>query len=65
MQAWNFQLLDHDNQTLDVKLAAARYILATLSLMLLGLGFLWAIIDRDRLFLHDRLLKTKVVMRQK
>jgi len=64
MQAWRLQLLDNNNQALDVKVAVVRYILATLSLMLLGLGFLWAIVDRDRLFLHDRLLKTKIVMRQ-
>ena len=64
MQAWNFQLLDHDNQTLDVKLAVARYMLATLGLVLLGLGFLWAIVDKNHLFLHDRLLKTRIVMRQ-
>jgi len=65
MQAWRLQLLDKNNHTLDLKLAVIRYILATLSLMLLGLGFFWAIVDRDNLFLHDRLLKTKVQVRCK
>lgn len=65
MQAWRFQLLDEKNQLLTMKLAAARYLLATLSLALCGIGFLWAVIDRNHLYLHDRLLKCKVVMQPK
>lgn len=65
MQVWRLKLLDEENQLLTMKLAAARYLLATLSLALCGLGFLWAVIDRDHLFLHDRLLKCKVVLQSK
>ena len=57
MQAWHLKLVSHDKQLLTIRLATTRYVLATLSFMLLGLGFLWAAIDRDTLFLHDRILK--------
>ena len=61
MQAWKFKLVNQENQLLSLKLAIARYLLATLSLVLCGLGFLWAVVDKDGLFLHDRLLKCKIV----
>jgi uncharacterized RDD family membrane protein YckC len=41
--------------------AVHRYLLATLGLAALGLGFLWALFDRDRQFLHDRLAGTALV----
>ena len=62
MQTWQLKLVNQDAQLLSVKVAVARYILACVSLMLFGLGFLWAIIDRDHLFLHDRLLQTRIIV---
>lgn len=62
MQAWKISLVTEQNHLLDLKLAVMRYILATLSFAALGLGFLWAICDRQGLFLHDRLLDTKLVL---
>lgn len=60
-QAWKIKLVNERQQTLTVSQAFMRYVLASLSLLLLGAGFLWALIDRNRLFLHDRLLKTRLV----
>src|SRR6266704_3164467 len=42
--------------------AALRYALAWPSLLVFGVGFLWAFVDRDRQFLHDRLAGTRIVM---
>jgi len=39
-----------------------RYALAWPSVLLFGAGLLWALIDRDRQFLHDRLAGTCVVL---
>ncbi len=61
MQAWHFHVLTQDGSFLSMRMAMIRYLLATLSLMLLGFGFLWAIVDRENLFLHDRLLKNKLI----
>jgi uncharacterized RDD family membrane protein YckC len=61
MQAWKIKLIGDDSQLLSLNIAILRYVLATLSVVLCGLGFLWAIMDRQHLFLHDRLLKTRIV----
>ena len=61
MQTWQLKLFNQKAQLLSLKAAIFRYVLASLSLMVFGLGFLWAIVDRDRLFLHDRLLKNKII----
>lgn len=61
MQAWKIKLIDDDSQLLSLNIAILRYVLATLSVVLCGLGFLWAIMDRQHLFLHDRLLKNRIV----
>jgi uncharacterized RDD family membrane protein YckC len=61
MQAWKLKLVGHDGQLLSLKIAILRYVLATLGMVLCGLGFLWAIVDNQHLFLHDRLLKSRIV----
>ena len=61
MQTWQLKLINQDAQLLPLKAAIVRYVLASLSLMLFGLGFLWILVDRDRLFLHDRILKNKII----
>lgn len=61
MQTWRLKIVNQHNQLLGMPILFKRYVLATMSLMLLGLGFLWVIIDRDKLYLHDRLLNSKIV----
>jgi len=41
--------------------AVLRYLIAWPSVLFFGIGLLWAIFDKDHLFLHDRLAGTKVV----
>jgi len=38
-----------------------RFCLALAGLALAGAGFWWALFDRDRQFLHDRLLGTRLI----
>jgi len=61
MQAWKLKLVTDDSQLLGLKAALLRYLLATLSFALCGLGFLWAIVDRQHLFLHDRILRSRIL----
>ena len=61
MKTWQLKLVNKDGQLLPLNLAMARYVLSTLSLVLFGLGFLWAMVDRDHLYLHDRLLNTHII----
>jgi uncharacterized RDD family membrane protein YckC len=60
-QTWKIKLVDQRNNTLSPKQAVNRYALASLSLLIFGLGYLWALADKDGLFLHDRLLKTRFI----
>ena len=50
-----------DGSPVGVARAIQRYALAILGFFALGLGFLWALVDRDRQFLHDRLAGTALV----
>jgi uncharacterized RDD family membrane protein YckC len=61
-QAWKIKLVNADGQLLSINQAFMRYVLASISLLVLGLGFLWALVDKDRLFLHDRLSKTRLAL---
>jgi hypothetical protein len=36
-------------------------VLASISLLVFGLGYLWALVDKEHLFLHDRMLKTHFI----
>jgi uncharacterized RDD family membrane protein YckC len=61
LKAWKMKIVSQSNNNLAFKICFLRYILASVLLMLFGLTLLWAFMDRDRLFLHDRLLKTKCI----
>ena len=61
MQTWRIQLLRLDGNPLSVGQAVRRYLIASFSLMFFGLGFLWAIFDREGLYLHDRFTGSRLV----
>jgi len=61
MRTWKLKLVDQHGQLLMPLAAMLRYGLVCLSLMLFGLGFLWALIDRDRLYIHDRLIGSRII----
>lgn len=60
-QAWKIKLVNTESSLLSVQQALLRYLLVTVSFIVFGVGFLWAVVDKDSLFLHDRLLKTRFV----
>lgn len=60
-QAWKIKLVNADKTPLTYRKALVRYLLATVSLFCFGLGFLWAVVDKEHLFLHDRLANTRLV----
>lgn len=63
MQTWRLKVVDaRDGRLPGLWRAALRYAVAWPSLYFLGVGILWAILDRDRQFLHDRLAGTCVVL---
>ena len=63
MQTWRLALVNAaDGRQPDLLHCWLRYALAWPSLWLGGIGLLWALIDRDRQFLHDRLAGTCIVL---
>jgi uncharacterized RDD family membrane protein YckC len=61
MKTWRMRLVDGHNGPLTARRAAARYALAAAGIALLGAGYWWAFLDRDRQFLHDRLAGTRII----
>ncbi|MDP1897905.1 MAG: RDD family protein, partial [Sulfurimicrobium sp.] len=61
MKTWHLRLVSADGAPLTRRRAILRFALALPS-TLLGIGILWALFDRERLFLHDRLAKTKIIL---
>lgn len=61
MKTWRIKLLTRNGTALTVRRALLRFLLAWLSLGLMGIGIVWAWFDLDRQFLHDRLAHTRLV----
>jgi len=61
MQSWGLQVETEDGSVPGKGAATVRFVVACLSLAVLGLGFLWQLWDRERLTWHDRLSKTRLV----
>lgn len=62
MQTWRLKVVSVDGRPLTPAAAWLRYLLSWPSVLCLGLGLMWALVDRDRQFLHDRLAGTCVVL---
>lgn len=60
-QTWRLQLVNEAGTQLSTKQAVIRYALASASAVVFGLGFLWALVDKNRLYLHDRILKSHFI----
>lgn len=61
MQTWKFRVISVDGNQLTLKQAVARYLFAVIGIFFFGCGVIWALFDRDRQFLHDRLAGTRIV----
>jgi len=61
MKTWRIKLTDLDGSIIDLPRGILRFTLASLGLFGFGVGFLWALFDPQRQFLHDRLAKTRLV----
>jgi uncharacterized RDD family membrane protein YckC len=61
MRTWRLRLVDRAGRPLPTRTALLRFIVAAIALPLGAAALWWALIDRDRLFLHDRLAGTRLV----
>ena len=62
MKTWRIRLVTASGEPLSLRRAACRFVFAAAGTLCFGAGFLWALVDPDRQFLHDRLAGTRIVM---
>lgn len=61
MKTWRIRLQSADGRHISPGQALLRFALATLGYLAFGISVFWAMFDRDRQFLHDRLSGTRLV----
>jgi len=62
MKTWRIRLIAEDGGPVGTARATHRFAVALLGLFAAGAGFAWALIDRERQFLHDRLSGTRLIV---
>lgn len=60
MRAWQLQVLRRDGRAMAPADALLRLAASLLSLLPLGAGYLWILVDRQGLAWHDRLTDTRI-----
>lgn len=62
MRAWRIRLQNRNPGPLTLWQVMLRFIVATFSWLLFGLGFLWSLIDKENLTWHDRYSMSELVV---
>jgi len=62
LKTWRLRIVTRAGGPLGLRQALRRFLFALAGCAAAGTGFLWALVDRDRLFLHDRLAGTKIIV---
>lgn len=60
MRAWRIKVVSISNKSMTWKISLKRFIFSILSWLVIGLGFLWVLFDRDKHAWHDRLSATQL-----
>ena len=63
MAAWHLYLENDTRQQLRANQLVSRFLLAGISILFFGLGYLWALIDPQKTF-HDRASSTYLIYRK-
>lgn len=61
MRTWKLRLVSVNGARPATDQLLLRFMLAWPSVLFFGVGVIWAVFDRDRQFLHDRLSGTRLV----
>jgi len=61
MKTWRIRLVSDSGLAIRPEQAVRRFLWCWPSLALGGIGLIWALFDRDRQFLHDRLAGTRLI----
>lgn len=61
MQVWKIKAISETGEIMTLSECAVRYFFATVSLVFMGLGFVWMLFDPEKLSWHDRATGTRVI----
>jgi len=61
MKSWRLKAVAAAGRPLDWQDSLLRFLAALFSVVAVGIGYLWILVDRDRLAWHDRLSGTKLI----
>lgn len=61
MKAWKLKLVTNENQPLTLRTCIVRALTGFIGFAGFGVTYLWMLVDKDKLALHDRLTKTRVI----
>lgn len=61
MRTWRLKLVTREGNPVTWGQGVRRFVFALAGTVFCGGGFVWALFDRDRQFLHDRLARTKII----
>ena len=61
MKTWKLRLINAEGGRIRPAQAVLRYLAAWFSFGLFGLGVVWAFLDPERQFLHDRIAGTRII----
>lgn len=62
MRAWRIRLQTKDGNSISWTQALLRYLAAIVSWLVLGLGFLWSLVDKEKQTWHDRFSESVLVV---
>lgn len=62
LRTWRLRLVARDGGAVTWKQAVRRFLAAIVSWLCLGLGFLWVLVDREKLAWHDRFSGTRLIL---
>jgi uncharacterized RDD family membrane protein YckC len=65
MKAWRLRVINEDGSPIGWGKAFVRYLVASISWLILGLGFLWALFDPKKQTLHDHLTRSLLIQKPK
>jgi uncharacterized RDD family membrane protein YckC len=61
MKTWRLRVVTRAGSALSLRQALSRFVLAAAGCLAGGGGFVWALVDREGQFLHDRLAGTQII----
>lgn len=61
MKTWRLRIVNADGSRIRPAQALLRYLVAWPSTLFFGIGILWALFDKDKQFLHDRIAGTCII----